>query len=437
MDFGQLLEKQKRAIIDTWMAQVRADSRIESTHELTYEAVLDSLPALLDAIAHLLSDPDPSDIRTAIDKANIHGELRAQQGYHAGEIVREYSVLRDVIFDSLEEKLIASEPLLSWRATRLIDGVLDKVIAFCLERYTDERLREMNWLYEEMMVSNQELDRMVRDKQKTMAYLAHELKSPLSCIIGYSDLFLRQQSTSSEPNLDFIEQVRSNGRRLLTMINETLKTACHESGQRMVNLESVEICDVIKEVATVLNTLAQQKHLSIEVDCCAEIETVTTDPARLRQVLTNLISNAVRYTENGSIKIQARQLPDESGDVVEVAVTDTGLGIKQAEQARIFEPYYQGGAGQKLENSTGLGLAIARQMVEQLQGSIHLSSKPDVGSTFTIVLPLHYQSDRSQARKNQLHRSQFHRSQFHKSESDRSPEPLELATQQKSVDTPL
>lgn len=392
MDFGQLLAKQKNSIIDIWMTQVREDSRIESTQELTYEAVLDSLPGLLDAIAHLLSTPEPEDIRSAIDKANVHGELRAKQGYNAGEIVREYSVLRNIIFNTLEEKLLASDPILTLRATRLIDGVIDKVIAFCLERYTSERLREVNWLYDEMMASNQELDRLVRNEQKNMAYLAHEFKSPLSCIIGYSDLFLRQQNANSAPNLDFIEQVLSNGRRLLAMINEALEVSHRRSGQIALNLESVEICEVIAEVATVLNTLAHQKGLSIEVECHADIGTVTTDPARLRQVLTNLISNAVRYTENGSIKVQVRRILNNDAGVVEVAVIDTGLGIEVDEQELIFEPYYQGEAGQKLASSTGLGLAIARQMVSLLQGSIHLSSEPNVGSTFTIVLPLHYQS---------------------------------------------
>jgi signal transduction histidine kinase len=392
MDFGQLLAKQKSSIIDIWMMQVREDSRIESTQDLTYEAVLDSLPGLLDAIAHLLSSPEPGDIRSAIDKANVHGELRARQGYNAGEIVREYSVLRNIIFDVLEEKLIASDSLLTLRTTRLIDGALDKVIAFCLERYTDERLREVNWLYDEMMASNQELDRLVRNEQKNIAYLAHELKSPLSCIIGYSDLFLRQQNAAKQPNLEFIEQVLSNGRRLLAMINETLEVSHHRAMQVSIKSEPTEICAMIKEVTTVLNTLAQQKGLSISVECSADIGTVMTDQIRLRQVLTNLISNAVRYTEHGTIKVKAQRGANEAAEVVEIAVTDTGLGIEIDEQERIFEPYYQGDAGQKLESSTGLGLAIARQMVSLLQGSIHLSSKPDVGSTFTIVLPLHYHS---------------------------------------------
>lgn len=390
MDFGQLLAQRKSTIIDTWMTEVRESSQIESTKDLTYEAILNSLPAMLDAIASLLSDPDVSDVRTAIDKANVHGELRAEQGYSAGEIVREYSILRNIIFDELEEKLLMSDTQLTLRVTRVIDGVLDKTIAFCLDRYTDERLREVNWLYDEMMVSNQELDRLVRNEQRNMAYLAHELKSPLSCIIGYSDLFLRQQSSSMKPNLDFVEQVLSNGRRLLAMINETLEISYCRSGQMALNLESVDVCSLIEEVTTVLNTLAQQKGLSIEVNCQANIGIMTTDQTRLRQVLTNLVSNAVRYTEKGRISVQARLVAEETGDLVEVAVVDTGLGIESAEHDRIFEPYYQGDAGQKAESSTGLGLAIARQIAQLLQGSIHLVSEPNVGSTFTIVLPRHY-----------------------------------------------
>ncbi|MBE9064620.1 HAMP domain-containing sensor histidine kinase [cf. Phormidesmis sp. LEGE 11477] len=391
MDFGQLLAQKKRVIIDTWMVQVRNNRHIESTQDLTYEAVLNSLPAMLDAIAHLLGDPDLSDVRTAIDKANVHGELRAEQGYSAGEIVREYSILRNIIFDELEAALLASNTQLTLRTARLIDGVLDKSIAFCLDRYTDERLREVNWLYDEMMVSNQELDRLVRNEQRNMAYLAHELKSPLSCIIGYSDLFLRQQSSSMRPNLDFIEQVLANGRRLLSMINETLDASYYKSGQMALKLEQIDACGVIEEVATVLNALAQQKALAIDVDCQPDIGAMTTDQTRFRQVLTNLLSNAVRYTEKGSISIQAQLVPDESGDRVEISVVDTGLGIDSAEQGRIFEPYYQGDAGQKSDSSTGLGLAIASQMIKLLQGDIYVSSEPNVGSTFTIVLPLHYQ----------------------------------------------
>jgi len=390
MDFGEALAYRKEDIIRSWMAQVRADDAIESSQNLAYESVLDSLPSLLDAIAHLLSSAQTEDIKDMLESSLVHGALRAQQGYDAEEIVREYALLREIIFVTLEDKLLKSDTLLLLRTTRLIDGAIDKVIAVCFKRYTEERLKEVNLLYDEMIASNQELDRLVRNEQKNLAHMAHELKSPLSCIIGYSDLFLRQQGSASAPNLRFIEQVLTSGRQLLNMINETLEVSAYRKGQIVINPQRVQLCDVVEEVTAIMGTLAQQKGLLVSV-LCTPVE-MTTDKARLRQVVTNIVSNAVRYTEQGSITIMASQL-NPAEDVIEISVQDTGLGISEVEREHIFEPFYQGSAGQQLSSSTGLGLAIAHQMVALLQGTIRLSSIPNVGSTFTITLPLQYASE--------------------------------------------
>ncbi|MEL6553677.1 MAG: HAMP domain-containing sensor histidine kinase, partial [Cyanobacteria bacterium J06621_11] len=304
-------------------------------------------------------------------------------------IVREYDILREVVFDALEEDLLNSQPVMLLRTVRLVDGALNKVIATCLDRYTEERLKEVNLLYDEMIASNQELDRLVRNEQTNLIHLAHELKSPLSCIIGYSDLFLRQQDSGGEPKLSFIERVLASGRQLLEMINETLEMSSYQSGQVMLKREVVNVCEVVQEVATVMDTLAQQKNLSVIIDCPVSIQKIQTDRGRLRQVVTNLLSNAVRYTETGSIRVSVTEKPQ----TVEIAIADTGLGISDEEQDRIFEPFYQGEAGQQQSSSTGLGLAIASQMIHLLQGTIHLQSKPQTGSTFTIVLP-HCHQDR-------------------------------------------
>ncbi len=390
MDFGQLVAQEKDEIIRAWMVQVTEDSEIESDRNLTYEGILDSLPSLMSAISDLLSkegSEDSKDIRAMLNTGLNHGELRAQQGYDAEEIVREYAILREVIFEALESKLLGSDPLVLLRTVRLIDGAIDQVMAVCMERYTEERLRESSLLYNELIISNQELDRLVRNEQKNLAHLAHELKSPLSCIIGYSDLFLRQQNSSVEPKLSFIEQVLSSGRKLLEMINETLEVSAGQAGQISMKLAPVDLCEVVEEVVLVMATLAQQKGLSIALECDQLDQPMLSDRTRLRQIVTNLVSNAVRYTEQGDIKVSVSQVADE----VEIAIADTGVGIERAEQARIFEPYYQGKAGQALPSSTGLGLAIAHQMAKLLQGTIRLESKLDVGSTFIVVLPLQHQ----------------------------------------------
>lgn len=437
MDFGRVLARKQDTIIQTWMERVRRDVEIESTQGLTSQAILDSLPKLIGAIAHLLSQSESTDIHALLRHGLDHGALRAKQGYDAEEITREYGILRSVIFDALESDLLHTEPSSVLRTTRLVNGAIDKAIALCMKRYTDERLKEVNLLYDELLASNQELDWIVRTEKTNLSHLAHELKSPLSSIIGYSDLFLRQRKTMSEVHPEYVERVLASGRQLLLIINETLAVSTYRAGRVKLAPHPVDVCAVVEDVVAALEILAQQKNLPIAVECEPIDQQVMTDGGRLRQILTNLISNAIRYTESGRIDIYVRavkagappttacELPDDeplyaideakpdrwaqrrrakaanlavcaesdevTGDRVEIQVTDTGLGIDVKEQSRIFEPYYQGRAGRCSSDSTGLGLAITHQMVKLLQGSIHLKSEPDIGSTFTITLPMHFQ----------------------------------------------
>ena len=434
MDFGKALSRKQDDIIQAWTDRVRGDSNITSTRNLTSQAILDSLPRLIEAIARLLSQPLSSEADRLISHGMEHGMMRAKQGYDAEEIAREYSILRDVIFAALEKDLLQSQPLPILQTTRLIDSAIDRAVAFCMKRYTDERLKEVNLLYDELLVSNRELDWLVRAEKANRAHLTHEMKSPLTSIIGYSELFLRQQKKMSEVHPEYVERVLTGGRQLLAMVNETLATSSYDMEQARVEAKPVEVCQVVEEVVTALDILAQQKDLKISVDCEPIGEPVITDGGRLRQIVTNLISNAIRYTESGQIKVSVRLLKagdpltsdrllpvissencaDEAkdsplvsqqaadpicaetdgvtGERVEIQVTDTGLGIEVTEQNRIFEPYYQGRAGRCSADSTGLGLAITYQMVRLLQGNIYLKSAPDVGSTFTIILPLRYRA---------------------------------------------
>lgn len=388
MRFHQIIAEQKDEIIAVWMAQVQEHSHIQSSEELEYKAILKSLPGLINAIAHLLSQSSAPDNYALIEGSNQHGTKRAAQGYNAEEIVREYAILRKVLFNALEQELLASEPLLLLRTVRLLDSAVDQSLAISLKRYTEERLRDVNLLYDEMVASNQQLDRLLRNEQMNLSHLAHELKSPLTCIIGYSDLFLRQQPKGII-NAEFIEQVLSSGRKLLEIVNDTLEMSLYESGQVTITPTPVQMCDLLEDIVSVMNTLAYQKGLKIDISCEPIPEAIVTDKNRLRQIITNILSNAIRYTEAGSIHVRS-QITDL--DRVEIAITDTGLGIDPDEQARIFEPYFQGKAGQQLPSSTGLGLAIAHKMATLLQGTIHLDSEPTHGSTFTLSLPLRYQS---------------------------------------------
>ena len=136
------------------------------------------MPDLLEAIAHILSQPDSSDIRAVITHGLEHGSLRAQQGYDAEEIAREYGILRTTIFDALETDFLAATTQPVLRTTRLVNASIDKAIALCMKRYTDERIETMNLLHDELLVSNQELDWLVRNERTKPISACPRAKKP-------------------------------------------------------------------------------------------------------------------------------------------------------------------------------------------------------------------------------------------------------------------
>jgi len=392
MDFSSALVDKIDIIIENWIVAVRSDEQMESAKELTYSAVRDGVPIVLQAIATMLSNSQDSDVRTLVQNSLEHGTLRAKQGFDAEEIAREYRLLRWAIFSTLEADLLTGTAVEINRAYRLIDTALDEVIARCFKSYTQERLREVEELQNQLRFTNQELIRLLRASQDNISLLAHELKTPLTSIIGYSDLFLRQQQQQNQqsnliPNLEHIEKVLRNGRQLLRLINDALEISRYEAGTIKLQPSISNVQSLINSVVEMVEPLARAKELKIVVDCDRAPEQVFTDYLRLQQIVTNLIGNAIRYTESGMITVQCQLLPGNEWSLI---VADTGIGIAPEDQSRIFQPYFQAAnrPQSSLADSTGLGLAIVTRLVKLLQGKIDLISKLRVGSSFTVIFPL-------------------------------------------------
>lgn len=392
MDYSQALLDKIDTIVDKWIEAIRQDQQIESTNGLPYKAVRDSIPRVLQAMATMLSPSQDNDVQTLEETSIEHGVVRAEQGYDAAEIAREYRVLRQIIFSTLEADLQQGSPTELFQAVSLINAVVDEAIAQCFKSYTQQRLQELDQLQNQLALNNQELTRLVRANQDNLSHLAHELKTPLTSIIGYSDMFLRlnrqkTQVQDTSANQEHIERVLRSGRQLLRLINDALEISRYEAGK--MKLEPTSIIDVrslIKNVVEMLEPLAHAKELKIEVDCDRAPDQVVTDSLRLQQIVTNLLSNAIRYTESGSVKLRCEVLADNQWAI---AVSDTGIGIAKEDQAQIFEPYVRvKTSGTHLPDSTGLGLAIVSRLVKLLQGKIELASQVGVGSTFTVTLPL-------------------------------------------------
>ncbi|BAU09812.1 two-component sensor histidine kinase [Leptolyngbya sp. NIES-3755] len=391
-DFSQLLKENIDRIKQDWIDAVASDRQIRSADTLSRTAIEDHIDDVLTAMAVSLSQTETDDDKTIADASLSHGVLRANQGFDPSEIAQEYHLLRKTIFNIIRPELLNGTAEELFRAITVIDSVIDLAISQCFKSYVAERLNELEQVRNQLGITVSELKRLARSSEDNLSILAHELKTPLTSIIGYADLFLRQsrqEERDSTASLEHIERVLRGGRRLLHLINDALELSRYEAGKMQVIPEAIDLRALIYAVVELMQPLISDRDLKLVTNLKDAPVEVITDPFRLQQVLTNLVSNAVRYTESGSVTIVCQTLPN---DRWLMSVTDTGIGIDPQDQLRLFAPFERVGT-MKSPDSTGLGLAIVARLVERLQGNIYLASQPQEGSTFTAIFPIEIQED--------------------------------------------
>ena len=392
-NIGKSLLAKTDIIIESWIAAIRQDSDIETSKSLAYKSVRDSIPIVINALATLLSQSFDSEHQKLEDKSWEHGIVRAEQGYDVAEIVREYSLLRQTIFSVLKSDLLANSGSEILQTLTSIDLVIDRVVSLCLEGYLEMRLREFDQVRSQLILTNQELTRLVATQKEEVSHIAHELKTPLNAIMGFSSLLLQQQQKASSGDeaslsLQMTEKVIKNSRQLLSLINDILEISRYETGNIPLDIQYSDVRSLINLVVETLLISAEQKNLKIILDCDRAPEQVQTDPLRLKQIITNLLSNAIRYTKSGTITITCSSNKSDRWSLI---VADTGIGLSLEALNAIFEPYYQVGSKEEDDlspNSTGLGLTIVDKLVTLLQGEIIVASELDKGSTFTVGFPI-------------------------------------------------
>ena len=401
MDNGEVSIETKRtvdykyslAIANRAIAAIEADDRITSSCSLNSRALRDSLPEICRTIIEAVTSPNPEVEQTNLSLYTFdregqgakHGYARSVQEFRPQELVREFFLLKQVLTEELKPQLLA-EPQTIIERLALMDSVVNRIMENSFQSYAEERKRQFEDLRQQIFLTKQELSRLVADRQQHLSYLVHEFKSPLTSIIGYSDLFLRQQQDDSATDLRHIRQVLQQGRKLLRLVNDTSEIALHQQGKFLIQMRDIDICALIESIELGLKPSIEAKQLRFITKCTPHRLIITSDSLRIQQIITNLLINAVRYTNTGHIELTCRTIDPE---MLEIKVADTGIGISQAEQKRIFEPYFRGQKSQiNAADGVGLGLAVVDKLVNTLNGRISLDSQVNVGSIFIVTIPI-------------------------------------------------
>jgi signal transduction histidine kinase len=242
-------------------------------------------------------------------------------------------------------------------------------------------------VFRELDEKTRQLEVASQHKSEFLANMSHELRTPLNAVIGFSDVLLeRMFGELNERQDEYLHDIRDSGRHLLELINEILDLSKVEAGRMELELGPVSLPEVLRHALAMVRERAEQHRLTLELEVDDALPAVQADELKLKQVVLNLVTNAVKFTPDGGVIAMTAQL---AGDEVRVTVRDTGIGIPEQDQDRIFEAFQRGGGRSHTSTEgTGLGLTLSKRIVELHGGRLWLTSRVGVGSTFEFAIPV-------------------------------------------------
>jgi signal transduction histidine kinase/ActR/RegA family two-component response regulator len=379
-ELSEVFKRNQDRILEVWEARARRE--IIPGKGLPQPALLDALPLFLDEIAQILTQQPRPYVYAAESISKEHGRQRADmKAYSVRYVLLEYAILRRVIFETLEE----SRPLASDERDLLYDVILNGMLE------AGEEFARIKELQERSARSKAETARVTaenasRARDVFMAVISHELRAPLTPLLGYARLLQDGKLTPAEMAEAF-QVIERSVRQETQIVDDLLDVSRIMSGKLSIEARPMDLIAAVSAAVAVVRPAAALLKLDLKTDYPAQSLSITGDAARLQQVFVNLLTNAVKFTpEGGCVAVSCRI----SGSQVRVAVADTGEGIAPETLPLISQEFWQADSSSKRRHGgMGLGLSISRHLVEMHGGTL-LCQSPGLGqgSTFTVILPL-------------------------------------------------
>ncbi len=386
LDLGAVLATVVRRAVELAQADAGAIYRYDGAHGFSLAEAQGLDPDAIEAIRALRISGDGTVMGEAVRtrEAKPISDLAAVAGHPIHEIMRAAGFR-----SALVVPLVGADEVLGVLALQRREvGEFPPGTVGLMQTFAHQSALAMRnaRLYQELAEKNRQLAAASEHKSQFFANMSHELRTPLNAILGYSELIADGiYGETSEKIREVLERVQANGKHLLGLINDVLDLTKIEAGQLTLAVEEYSMKGVVDSVVAATQSLAMAKGIALEARVADDLPIGRGDERRLAQVLLNIVGNAIKFTDSGSVEIRA----GATNGVFELAVRDTGPGIAREDQARIFEEFQQvDNSATRRKGGTGLGLAISRRLVEMHGGSIRLESVEGVGSTFFIALPV-------------------------------------------------